>query len=33
MNRTGRVYITDVLNHRIVQAVLFYEKESKVEIK
>jgi len=33
VNRHGRVYITDVLNHRIVRADLFYEKEIKVEIK
>jgi DNA-binding beta-propeller fold protein YncE len=33
VNRKGRVYITDVLNHRIVRAELFYETEIKVEIK
>jgi len=33
VNRNGRVYIADVLNHRIVRADLFYETEIKVEIK
>ena len=33
MNRKGRVYIADVLNHRIVRAELFYETEIEVEIK
>ena len=33
VNRHGRVYIADVLNHRIVRADLFYETEIEVEIK
>jgi len=33
VNRHGRVYVADVLNHRIVRADLFYETEIEVEIK
>lgn len=33
VNRHGRVYIADVLNHRIVRAGMFYETEIEVEIK
>jgi len=31
VNHHGRVYIADVLNHRIVRADLFYETEIEVE--
>jgi hypothetical protein len=33
VNRHGRVYITDVLNHRIARADLFYKTEIEVKIK
>ena len=33
VNRHGRVYITDVLNHRIVRVDLHYETETKVLIE
>jgi hypothetical protein len=32
VNRNGRVYIADVLNHRIVRADLYYETETKIKI-
>ncbi len=33
VNSQGRVYINDVLNHRIARADLLYETEMEVEIK
>jgi sugar lactone lactonase YvrE len=33
VNRYGRVYIADVLNHRVVRADLYYETETEIQIE